>query len=279
MTRSLLPSINSRFLRLTVQCMALLVLMSSAADAQSIKPGDLAPFEVEYEVGNNLITAGTAKLLLTHDGDIWNYSLNTHPRGIFKLAGKGRISEKATFKTKETNDSVFLQPQNYTYRQDKERRRAVDASFNWVNKSISHTYRGIETTDTFTKPVLDRLTVTLLIMNALRNDFQRLELAIFDTNKIKMVEFINDGTEVLKTPLGKIETIKVINRNAKGGSRETTTWFAPSLDYLPIKIEHRKRGDLVVRLSLTRLHNRDTNIELNETKPNKDTATESSTTD
>lgn len=240
------------------------------AAAQTLKPGDLAPFEVVFEVGNNLITAGTATLLLEKQEDTWRYSLTTKPRGVFKLAGKGNISEVSTFNTVETEDQLELQTQTYQFRQDKERRRAVDATFDWETKIINHVYRGNEVKDSFTDPVLDRLTVTLLIMNSLRNDFERTELPIFDTGRIKAVEFVASGSESLKTPLGNIETLKVMNRNASGGSRETTTWFAPALNYLPIKIEHHKRGELVARLSLIRLKNEESDIELGKEAPEND---------
>jgi hypothetical protein len=239
----------------------------SIALAQSIQEGDLSAFEVEFEVGNNLITAGTASLLLEKKDDLWHYSLTTKPRGVFKLAGKGNISEVSTFKMVTDNDLTELQPQTYRFRQDKERRRAVDATFDWNRRTIEHTYRGNDVTETFTDPILDRLTVTLLIMNTLRHDFQNTELPIFDTGRIKAVEFVYMGPEKLKTRLGTIETMRVINRNATGGSRETTTWFAPSLDYLPVKIEHRKRGDLVARLSLIRMKNTDNNIKLGNSLP------------
>lgn len=271
-----MTSLMSQFtLRRTAVCAAMCVAISlcGAAVAQSLKPGDLAPFEVEYEVGNNLISAGTATLQLSQEGELWNYSLNTKPRGVFKLAGKGRISESSQFLAVQADDeSVQLQPQSYTYRQDDERRRAVDATFDWDANTITHVYRGNEVTESIEEPVLDRLTVTLLIMNALRHDFTQAQLPVYDTDKIKHVEFVNDGMEELKTPLGKVNTHRVINRNASGGSRETTTWFAPSLDYLPIKIEHRKRGELVARLSLIRLDNRVTSIELPSTDDVEETA-------
>ena len=44
--------------------LALLALSWTPLAAQTLKPGDLSPFEVVFEVGNNLITAGTASLLL-----------------------------------------------------------------------------------------------------------------------------------------------------------------------------------------------------------------------
>ncbi|MFT4729724.1 MAG: hypothetical protein ACI9UN_004245 [Granulosicoccus sp.] len=269
MTSSFTQSVDCRNVKriklFATQCAGLALLLicigNSGVFAQSIQPGDLSPFEVEFEVGNNMITAGTASLLLEKKDELWHYSLTTKPRGVFKLAGKGNISEVSTFKVVTNDDLTELQPQTYRFRQDKEKRRAVDVTFDWDNKTLEHTYRGNNMTEAFTDPILDRLTVTLLIMNALRHDFQNAELPIFDTDKIKAVEFVYTGPETLKTRLGDIETVRVINRNATGGSRETTTWFAPSLDYLPVKIEHRKRGDLVARLSLIRMKNTDNGIQ------------------
>ncbi|MFK8081880.1 MAG: DUF3108 domain-containing protein [Granulosicoccus sp.] len=230
--------------------------------AQTIEPGDIAPFEVVYEVGNHLITAGTAKLTLSRQDDLWSYSLNTTPRGLIKLAGKGKIDELSTIRFEESDGKLLLQPQTYRFRQDDERRRAVDATFDWENNNVTHVYRGEETVESFDAPVVDRLSATLLMMNALRREFQSTELQVFDTGRIKAVLFTNTGTETLKTPLGQIDTIRVTNENAQGGSRQTTTWFAPSLDYVPVKIEHRKRGELVARLTLKRLENRVQSLEM-----------------
>jgi hypothetical protein len=240
--------------------------------AQKVNLDDIAPFEVIYEVGNNLINAGTAQLLLEENNGLWTYSLETEPRGILRLAGKGHIQEISTMRFATIDDAVVLQPQTYLYRQDDERRRAVDASFNWTESTVTHVYRGEEKTDTFAKPIIDRLSATLLIMNILREEFEKTTLQVFDTGEIKQVEFIYDGQETLKTPLGQIETIRVINRNAEGGSRATTTWFAPSLDYVPVKIEHRKRNELVARLTLKRLLNRVSDIEIVRPEQNAETA-------
>lgn len=238
------------------------LLHTGNASAQYVKPGDVEPFEIVYEIGNHLINAGTARLSLTRDGELWTYSLVTKPRGIIKLAGKGKINEVSTIVLQESDGKLQIQPQTYQYRQDEERRREVDATFDWSNGSVVHVYRGVVTTETFETPVIDRLSSTLLMMNALRNGFESVEIQVFDTGRIKGVTFTNDGKETLDTPLGDIETIRVTNKNTSGGSRETTTWFAPSLDYVPVKIEHRKRGELVARLNLQKLNNRVTDIEL-----------------
>jgi len=208
-----------------------------------------------------------AAVFIQRKGALWNYSLNTKPRGLFRLTGKGRINESSTFSVKESEDALALQPQTYLFRQDEERRRAVDASFDWQKNTIYHVHRGNKVTDSFTEPTLDRLTVTLLIMNSLRDGFDRFELPIFDSGRIKTVEFVTGESVELETKLGKMSAIPVVNRNATGGSRETTTWFAPELNYLPVKIEHRKRGDLVARLSLVKMTSAASDIEMGETMP------------
>ena len=267
MTSLQFPGALSRMRHYAIIGIVLSTICSGTATAQSINSGDIAPFEAVYEVGNNFISAGDARLRLSNKGNLWEYSLDIKPKGVFKLAGKGRINEKSTFTLVESDGEVFLQPQSYQYRQDDERRRKVNARFDWENDTVTYEYRGKTVTESFADPLLDRLTATLLIMNALRHDFQQAELPVFDSAKIKQVKFVNEGHEPLRTRQGRIDTIRVSNRNATGGSRETITWFAPSLDYLPVKIEHKKRGDLVVRLSLMSLENRVTSLELGEALP------------
>lgn len=216
-------------------------------------PTEFTPFEIEYEVGNNLINAGSALLSLSRQGDEWIYSLTTKPSGIFKLTGKGKIQEISVINTSEDNAAL---PQRYTYRQDEEARRSVDAWFNWDDNEIKYKKRGEEVIEAFNDPILDRLSVTLAIMEQLRTGFDRAELQVFDSGRIKSVVFENEKTEIANTKLGKTEVIRVRSYNKGGsGSRETVTWFAPAFDYVPVKIEQHKRGKLVARLTLTKLKN------------------------
>lgn len=251
----------SLILQHILTCVCLLIASTNAA-AQYLERGSVMPFEVVYEVSNNLINAGTASLSLTQDDDLWTYQFATKPRGIIKLAGKGELLETSKMKFAEIDDKLLIQSQIYSYRQDEERRRSVDATFDWETNSVTHLYRGKAETTVFDAPVVDRLAAIIFMMNAVRNDFTLIEFPVFDTNRIKMVELINQGKETVKTPLGEFNTIRVVKRNSGGGSRETTTWFAPSVDFIPVKIEHRKRGKLVARMNLLQLDNRLTSIRL-----------------
>jgi len=250
----LLKATTKHMLAITLSAAFALTSIKGQAD---VVPADFAPFEVEYDVGNNVISAGSAILKLAKQDDEWVYSLKTKPTGVFKLTGKGKIQEVSVFSIAESKDKLFLQPQRYTYRQDKEARRSVDAWFDWDDNQLTYKKRGEEVTEEFSDPVLDRLSVTLTVMDELKkNSFERAELKVFDNGRVKTMLFANEGEESVKTKMGSLKTVRVRSNAASGGTRHTITWFAPELDYVPVKIEQYKRDKLVARLTLTRLHNK-----------------------
>lgn len=233
---------------------ATLAVVPSVGFAQ---PADFTPFEVEYDVGNNMISAGSATLQLAKQGDEWVYSLKTTPTGVFKLTGKGKIQEVSVFSVSNSNNKLELKPQTYTYRQDSEARRSVDASFDWNQNQLTYKSRGEEFTEAFSDPVLDRLSVTLTVMDELKkNSFEQAQLQVFDNGRVKTMSFENEGTEMVETRMGPLETVRVRSKAKGGATRHTMTWFAPALDFVPVKIEQYKRDKLVARLTLTRLRNR-----------------------
>lgn len=237
--------------------------MQAANTLPAIDTGEITPFRAEYSVGNNLITAGSAILSLQQKDDLWLYSLRTRPEGVFKLTGKGRIQESAVIEFAEAAaDGNTVRPLRYSYRQDDEKKRQVDARFNWSDKTLRWSRRGETGKESLADtPIFDRITVTLVAMNAMRGEgFEQIDFQVFDNGRVKTVRFINEGKEMVDSPQGKIESIRVRSENIDSGRRQTLTWFAPSLDYVPVKIEQLKRGELVARLILTRLSNRVTEI-------------------
>ncbi|MDN4504179.1 DUF3108 domain-containing protein [Alteromonadaceae bacterium BrNp21-10] len=54
--------------------------------------------------------------------------------------------------------------------------------------------------------------------------------------------FMVEKTESLSLPFGDVEAIKV-KRVREGSSRETYAWFAPSMDYLMVRLRQLKDGD------------------------------------
>ncbi|MBX2838081.1 MAG: DUF3108 domain-containing protein [Gammaproteobacteria bacterium] len=211
---------------------------------------EINPFQAVFSVGNDTFHAGDAKLtLIEHEGQ-WSYSLITKPRGVFKLAGKGNIAENSDLHISNGPAGLVFQPTQYSYRQDNEARRSVDATFDWTSQNLTYTRRGETKTIEIDTPLLDRLSVTLAVMQALKEGFETADFQVFDHGSIKTIRFINQGEQKIETKMGTFDTIHVKRETVGGSSRHSEIWFAPILDYVPVRLEQFKRGDLVARMTL-----------------------------
>jgi len=71
---------------------------------------------------------------------------------------------------------------------------------------------------------------------------------VADGGKIKNYNFEIIGKEIINTPLGKLETIKLV-RLKPNSRRKSTLWCAKKLEFLPIKVENiEKDGKITVAL-------------------------------
>lgn len=86
-------------------------------------------------------------------------------------------------------------------------------------------YSGIE---------LDKLVYQYKIRELLKQGENQFEFSIIDRTRLRSYQFKVDELQSIDTPLGEIEALKVDWTNEE--KRKTTMWFAPSLDYLLIKI-------------------------------------------
>jgi len=164
----------------------------------------LVPYSARYTVGNDLVEAGQADVALKRGDDTeWTYSLVTRPIGLFKLAGKGHVQESTTFDVVSLDGKSILQPKLYSFRQDKQYKREVDATFNWDQSQIYYRRGNNKTTGNLNANTLDRMTMTVAMMSTLTPDFKRLTLSVFDGGKLKEVELINEGSETINTSLGR----------------------------------------------------------------------------
>ena len=212
----------------------------------------LVPFTARYLVGNNSVVAGQADIELAqlNSGNEWHYSLSTKPTGLFRLAGKGRVQESATFQVVANDSASILRPHSYEFRQDNEQKRAVDATFIWEQKRLYFKRGNNNGAEDIASNTLDRMTMTVAMMSNLDTKFDTITMAIFDGGKLKEVLLTNEGNETINTQLGDVETVRVRTRSSAGSTRETITWFAPSLNNIPVRIEQLKNGGLVARLSI-----------------------------
>ena len=91
--------------------------------------------------------------------------------------------------------------------------------------------------------MLDRLTADVVVIHALRNDIEPGSYQITDRNSVRVYEFTPQGSEKVSVAAGEFDTV-IYKRQRPGSSRAALIWYAVDADFLPVKIEQFKRGNM-----------------------------------
>lgn len=209
--------------------LAALALLAS----MSIQAEPLKPFSERYQLlrGGQLIGDAEISLIMGKDG--WQFS--TTSAGTEGLAGFAgvRIDEHSTFRWQNERPETI----HYTYFQKaawKKKNRQVD---------VDHAAKRIDTSDDDGKATLayapatvDRNLVVLALAADLKAKAKTFEYRVADKRAIETHRYRITGKEAIKTGRGSFDCLRVERVRDKPG-RTTTTWIAPALGYIPVRIK------------------------------------------
>lgn len=170
------------------------------------------------------------------------YTVTTKARGLARMVRSGTGVETSRF----NYDGKTYRSISYTLDDGTEEvENDTQISFDW-DKGIAYSnYKG-EPQDIQLEPgLLDRLTADVYIIQELRKGNQPDGYDITDRNSVRHYDFTALGEETVTVPAGTFKAVKYL-RQRPGSTRATRIWYAPELDYLPLRIEQLKRGDVKV---------------------------------
>ncbi len=58
------------------------------------------------------------------------------------------------------------------------------------------------------------------------------------TTGMKRFDYRIDGRETIRTPYGRLDTLRIVRVRDKGDKRRSVLWVAPALDHIMVKMEH-----------------------------------------
>ena len=109
-------------------------------------------------------------------------------------------------------------------------------------------YQHNKGTSTLIEKTLDMLSyqyqlkLDLKILSVSGEPLKHLVYQVADTEKIKEYRFKALGEEIIKTPLGRILTLKIERIKKNDSERSTTLWLAKNHDYLLTKLQQSNDG-------------------------------------
>jgi uncharacterized protein DUF3108 len=219
-----------------------LILLYLLISAQLCLAEDNIPafFEANYTLYSNDTKVGLMERRFFQQED-GNYTFRSESRttGFIALIKKVHILEVSSWNLINS----YFTPLNYTYHRTKgKKERDVEINFNWnKNKITNRVNDSIWHMDTQTG-ILDKLLYQLSIMSDLKSGHIPDSYIIADGGKIKEYKFERIGDEILNTPLGKFNTIKLA-LHKKHKKQDTFLWCAYDLEFLPVKVTNTEKDD------------------------------------
>ena len=221
------------FTTLILSCLALTPLPAATENVTG-----LHTFRAEYSLyAKNTRAAQVVRSLTRLDDNSYEYRSETKTVGLISLFKKLHIVESSRLVVEER----MLKPVYYSYgRTGYRKKRDVSMEFNPVTGKIKHTINGDSWRLPMEPAVMDKLLYQFAIMYDLQNGRTPESYRIADGGGIKTYSFEKLGEEVVETPLGSFNTIKML-RHKPGSSRKSVFWCAPDLEFLQVKVEHTEK--------------------------------------
>lgn len=205
------------------------------------------PFVATYAIFIKGLQMGIMERRFEANGDgSYIYRSDTQPTGLASLFRSDRVQETSVW----TLEDGQIRPQRYRYEhRGKRRDRLVTVSFDWREGLIRNEVGGREAWQMEAAPgVMDKLLYQFVLMRDLERGGRDLVYDIADGGRIKNYNISYLGEERLDTPLGSLDTVKLVRERPNNRGR-TTFWCAPALHFLPVKVDHEDDdGDRTVAI-------------------------------
>ena len=208
---------------------------TSTVSTENLSPLSPIPFNAQYDVslnGNNQLKGSRTLSKSKNSNGEKTYTLEYRAEHLLF-----KIKEQSTFQW--INNRLI--PQQYTSERShlfSSRKKSV--RFDWPSNTANFTYKKKNGRFTLEQGVTDPLSTLFVIATEIQQGVTNIRVRETDDNDIETREYSVDGLEMLTTPIGHLETIKVsLNRKDS-----TQIWLAVDLNYLVVKVrKESKNGD------------------------------------
>ena len=223
-------------MRLT-RSLALLTLALAASPSASAD--ELKPFQASYTWIYHGMTVAVSSLDLEHEDANWVYRSKSEPRGIGRLFSERPVQESVMQITAGGVRPLSYKADDGT----SSTKRDANVQFDWQNNRVTGTYENAKVDMPIPPDMQDDLSVQIALMVELLRGQTPEKFSLISGNSVREYRYSREGEETLTTPVGTIQTI--IYRSEKQYSpRATRFWCAPSLGYIPLRVQQKKGDDV-----------------------------------
>ncbi|MBE0614000.1 MAG: DUF3108 domain-containing protein [Burkholderiales bacterium] len=207
---------------------------------------------LSYDLSYNGVVAAELTEVLEHDGK--RFSLSSEGRGVGIGALLYRGAARRSCRGEITSEG--LRP--LEYRDQRGDKPAAVAKFDWLKKTLTQEHEGRTETTNMVLPLQDRLSFLYNFA------FQRapgleqgreIRITVTDGKGLTQFRYKVAGKEMLKTPAGELETVRLEKQRESKEDKQTEIWFAIGRNYLPVRVLVVEKDGTRINQVLTRIGN------------------------
>ncbi len=223
---------------------AIAITCALLAATLSINSYAIEAFQATYaaSIKSKMAISGTLKRSLTKTAD-GQWLLQDNISSF--LASIDESSQLNIIKDK-------VQPLNYEYVRKvlgKKKKRAI--AFDWTKKQATNRDQKVIELQ---PNALDRLSYQLQLQIDLQNGKRgKFSYAIAKNSSLETMNFIEIGTEYIKTPLGNLNSIKLKLDRGKNAKRETFIWFSLKHNFIITQLKQTEADGKTYSIILNKL--------------------------
>jgi hypothetical protein len=217
--------------------------------ASQAMAGVLSPYSAVYEISREGMVLGEVRYTLAPaDGECFRFEGVAKPVGLAKFLA-GNTHEESRFCVQGGK----IRSQTYRISQDGgDEDENFSLNFDWAKNVV-------RTNDSPSRPLPDSGIDPMVLQLAVRKQLKDqngaadrpIRVMVIENDKQKEYELTLTGEEDIKTAVGTVRTVRLERLNDR--KRQLRFWLAPSLDYLPVRIERQKKDGPGFRMKLVSL--------------------------
>jgi hypothetical protein len=203
-----------------------------------------AVYDVEYK-GKEL---GSSEFKVRHvaERDVYEFSTRLLVKGFLKLARPNPVIERSEFRTLNGR----IQPREFWY-EDGSRKGEdnLHIVFHWDRNVAIVSGEGGRREIALQAGALDRGSLQVALMADLAANGRPGHYLLADEDSTTAYDYTDNGDATIATGLGPLATRSFMQQR-ENSSRSTWLWFAPALNWLPVRIEQRRNGEVQTAFTL-----------------------------
>jgi hypothetical protein len=223
--------------------LAAVALVAACLGSPFAGAAGLRAHEITYRTAFKGIGAGDIQLTLKPDTqpDTWLYETRAFPNFLASFVVNPQSLERSWFRV----SAQGVEPLRYTLTDGgSDHSQDTDVRYDWSRRHVTGDARGKPIDLALEPGTQDAMSIRAAMLVELLAGREPREFSMLDGREVKEYVYARSGTAKLKTALGEIDTVIFTSdrKNSDGHGRTWRFWYAPSLDYLPVRIEQREEG-------------------------------------